>query len=142
MSANDIASMIDFATLMPPGSPNTYLVCPPEICRAAEPDEPGPVFNADPTVVIDAMAQIVEASSRARIVARGDAPPSLAAVDVTRFLRFKDDIYVLATPLENGGAALAVYSASRVGYYDFGANKRRVRAWIAALRDRLNASAE
>ena len=48
----------------------------------------------------------------------------------TRILRFIDDVEFMARP-EDG--IIAMRSASRVGYYDFGANRRR----LEAVRDHL-----
>lgn len=125
--------MIDFATLERPGSPNTYLACTPEICRAAASDEPAPTFRASPAQVRAALEGIQPG------IAFTEGPVGLHGryVAVTRLMRFRDDVDVLIVPTADGGSRVAVYSRSRVGYSDLGANRKRVQALIAALRKSL-----
>lgn len=56
-------------------------------------------------------------------------------IATTRLLRFKDDIRALFIPVTPYLSTLALYSASRVGYWDTGTNRRRVRTWIVHLRN-------
>ena len=50
----------------------------------------------------------------------------LHAVAATRLLRFKDDVEVWVKSAADGGSALYLRSASRVGIADFGANTARI----------------
>ncbi|HET8700650.1 MAG TPA: DUF1499 domain-containing protein [Nitrococcus sp.] len=50
----------------------------------------------------------------------------LHAVAVTRVWRFKDDVEVWVKATADGGSALYLRSASRVGRADFGANTARI----------------
>jgi uncharacterized protein (DUF1499 family) len=42
-------------------------------------------------------------------------------------MRFKDDVWGLFIPIGENASTLALYSASRVGYWDLGTNRRRVK---------------
>ena len=55
------------------------------------------------------------------------------AVQRTAVFRFPDDISVRALNAGPGKSALGIYSRSRYGLSDFGANGRRVRRWIKML---------
>ena len=57
----------------------------------------------------------------------------IEATATTRWFRFKDDVVVRIQP-EGAGARIDVRSKSRIGLSDLGANARRVRAYIALLR--------
>ena len=53
-------------------------------------------------------------------------------------MRYKDDISILVLPArgEESGSELAIYSRSRVGYSDMGANRKRVLGLLKRLKDR------
>lgn len=125
--------MIDFATVERPASPNTYLVCTPELCRAARADEPSPVFNASTDAVRAAIKEIVPD------IAFTESPQGVRGsyVAVTSIMRFRDDVDVLLAPTADGRTQVAIYSRSRVGYSDLGANRKRVQGILQKLRARL-----
>jgi len=53
-------------------------------------------------------------------------------------LIFKDDVDVAVRARDDGGSALYVRSASRVGYSDLGVNQRRVERLLRAVDRALN----
>lgn len=127
--------MIDFATLERPASPNTYLVCTPELCRAARADEDAPVFAASLDAVRAALTELAPGITF-RDCAQGVCGSYVA---VTRLMRFRDDVDVLLAPAGESRTQVAVYSRSRVGYSDMGANRKRVRALLDGLKRKLGA---
>ena len=56
---------------------------------------------------------------------------------VFRIGPFKDDLSVAVEPLQDGSTALHIRSKSRVGSYDYGVNRRRVRALLKAIEAEL-----
>jgi len=64
-------------------------------------------------------------------------PPGgrIEATDTTFWFGFKDDIVVRVTP-QPTGSRVDVRSLSRVGVGDIGANAARIRAYLAAVKDR------
>jgi uncharacterized protein (DUF1499 family) len=123
---------VDFATLVRPSSPNTYLVCPKDRC-AAKADEEGPVYATPAAEVFERARTLLSAEPRTDLVQ--DQPEVLRLVLVQRsaFFRFPDTITVQVFPLPDGGSTLAVYSQSNYGHGDFGVNKDRVRGWIGLI---------
>jgi uncharacterized protein (DUF1499 family) len=83
------------------------------------------------------LREVLEAEPRMEIVA-ADAR-YLHAVATTRILRFKDDLEFL---LDRDAGTIGVRSASRVGYSDLGANRRRIEALRAQLAARGVIAAE
>ncbi len=61
----------------------------------------------------------------------------LHAVAVTPLWRFKDDVEVWVKTTEDGGSALYLRSASRVGTADFGANTARLIRFHQQIEQRL-----
>ena len=60
----------------------------------------------------------------------------IEATATTRLLRFKDDV-VIRLRTEIDGTRVDIRSASRVGSSDFGANARRIRAFLSKINTRL-----
>jgi uncharacterized protein (DUF1499 family) len=59
-------------------------------------------------------------------------------VAVTPALRFRDDVDVLILPAMDGGSTMAVYSRSRVGLWNLGANRARVMRLHSELQRELS----
>jgi uncharacterized protein (DUF1499 family) len=105
--------------------------------RAGYPDLAPARFDAPPDRVL-ARAVEVARSLGWEIVAVAPAEGRLEATDRTRWLAFRDDVVVRVRP-EGAGARVDVRSLSRVGRSDLGANARRIRGYLDALRAALAA---
>lgn len=93
--------------------------------------------GAPPDVVFDAALAVLEDDLSASHLHADAAQGRLGAV-VSVFL-FKDDVAVAVEP-DGDGAHLHIRSASRVGRYDFGVNRRRVDHFFEALSARLGSA--
>lgn len=129
---------IDFAQVRPPDTPNTCLAAPEGLCQRAEPDLITPVVRKSPEALYHRLVGMAE--QRRDWIELETDPDNLRLVFVARtaFLRFKDDVDILVLPvpgLGDGeiGAQIAIYSRSRVGYSDLGANRKRITALLATL---------
>jgi uncharacterized protein (DUF1499 family) len=125
---------IDFATLDTGPKPNTCLVLPDGFKAAAEPDMTSPVFALEPSALLDAFKQTALDAPRTKLEREGSGQVEL--VQRSAIFRFPDYITAEAVAVE-GGAALCIFSRSKVGYSDLGVNAKRVTAWLEALKQRV-----
>ena len=123
---------VDFATLVRPSSPNTYLVCPKDRCAAAA-DEEGPIYAVPAAQLFERARTLLSAEPRTTLAQNQPKVLRLVLVQRSAFFRFPDTVTLQAFPLPDGGSTLAIYSQSNYGYGDFGVNKERVRSWIGLL---------
>jgi uncharacterized protein (DUF1499 family) len=128
---------VDFATLVRPSTPNTYLVCAKDRCAAA-PDEESSVYAVPAQQLFDLARTILSAEPRTRLVQ--EQPERLRLVFVQRSLifRFPDTVTLQVFPLPDGGSTVAIYSRSNYGRSDLGVNKSRVRRWLRLLEARTH----
>ena len=130
---------VDFKTLKRPNSPNTYLVAPEGMCDQSKPDEVSQVMSVPPTRLFAALADMVEANDAWHMKSSDPENGQMHFVSVSRLLKFKDDISVLILPAQAGdpdgahGSRVAIYSRSRVGHSDLGANRKRVKKLLQSL---------
>jgi uncharacterized protein (DUF1499 family) len=78
-------------------------------------------FAGDPEEALGRLKRVLAGLARLTVVAQ--RPGYLRAVAASRLLGFKDDVEFLADP---AAKVIDVRSASRLGAYDFGVNRRRV----------------
>ncbi|MEL6258064.1 MAG: DUF1499 domain-containing protein [Pseudomonadota bacterium] len=123
---------VNFETLKRPAKPNTALIAPDGLCKSATPDRTSPDFNVSPSALFEKVVALVQSTPDWKKVQVDAVGKRVRFVAVTKLMRFKDDvdIAVLEAP---GGATIAAYSRSRLGYSDLGANARRLDALVEAL---------
>lgn len=125
-----------FKTLQRPGSPNHWLAAPADY--AVRPDAVAPVFAVPAAALHAAFKTVVQQTRGAAIEA--ETVDGLHVVFTSAVFSFKDDMHIHVIPLSPQQSTLALYSASRVGYWDLGANRRRVEDWLARLQRVLSAA--
>ena len=108
-----------------PDSPNC--VCS-DADRADSHYVPALAFSADAGRTWQALIEFLEAANEYTLVERTN--DYIHAEARTRLLRFVDDVEFHLRPDEK---EIAVRSASRLGYSDLGANRRRIEALRSAL---------
>lgn len=122
-----------FRGLQRPDSPNHWLVAPADI--GAKPDAAAPVYAVPAGVLRAAFKVMLNQVPRTAIAA--ETADGLHVVATSAVFGFQDDIRVLFVALGPQQSTLALYSASRVGYWDLGANRRRIEDWLRRMADAL-----
>lgn len=122
-----------FDTLKRPGSPNNWLVAPAGF--VIDPDAVAPVFNVPTHDLIDTFTLVALRSKGVAVVE--ESAHAIHFVVTTPLMRFKDDVWTLFMSVAENTSTLALYSTSRVGYWDLGTNRRRVKDWIERVQNAL-----
>ena len=123
-----------FKTLQRPASPNHWLAAPADY--AIRPDAVAPVFAVPAAALHAAFKTLVRQTKGAAIGT--ETVDGLHVVFTSAVFGFKDDVRVQIIALSPQQSTLALYSASRVGYWDLGANRRRIEDWLARLQNTLS----
>ena len=121
-----MSDFISFKSLKRPPKPNTCLVAPENFCLAAEPDFAPPIVAMTARGLYSRMSELIASERRWGKLEADPDQLRIKFVATTGLMRFKDDVDIEVTPIEDGKATFAIYSRSRVGYSDLGANRKRV----------------
>lgn len=132
---------VDFATLIRPGTPNTFLMAPEGYCRAAKVDQGPPTFAVTPARLRHAFLGVVIGQPRVSHTLADE--PLLYDDFVVRsaLFRFPDLISVQFLPHGKGGSTLALYSRSVYGRSDLGVNRARSLRWLKLVESAVKPSA-
>ncbi|WP_164516308.1 DUF1499 domain-containing protein [Minwuia thermotolerans] len=125
--------MIDFATFELNRKPNQFLLAPDGLCQNATPHERAPSFDLPADMLINRFRTVALAEPRVRVLEDERRRGQMVFVQKSKVFRFPDHVDVLAIEMPEGRSTIAVYSRSRLGYRDFGVNRRRVHDWLAKL---------
>jgi uncharacterized protein (DUF1499 family) len=131
---------MDMAHLIRPASPNTALAAPAAFRPA--PDLVTPAYHVTASRLAAAIRTV--AAAQPRTYEAASYPALLQDHWVVRSAVFNFPDLVTAQVTADGAeqATLVLYSRSVYGSGDFGANRRRVEAWLAALDRTLNPASE
>ena len=121
-----MADFITFKSLKRPPKPNTCLVAPDNHCLAAKPDFAPPVMIMTARGLFSRMSEVIASERRWGNIEADSESYRIKFVATTGLMRFKDDVDIEIIPVDEGKATFAIYSRSRVGYSDLGANRKRV----------------
>ena len=125
-----MSDFISFKSLKRPPKPNTCLAAPENHCLAAEPDFAPPVMAMTGRGLYSRLSEIIASEKRWGSIEADPEALRLKFVATTGLMRFKDDVDIEVIPVDEDKATFAIYSRSRVGYSDLGANRKRVRDLI------------
>lgn len=90
------------------------------------------IINKSPDLVMADVRALME--DRGWDIANYDAQSGhMEATAYAGFLRFRDDVVVEATPIQDGSTRVDMRSVSRVGLSDLGYNAKRIKAFLADL---------
>ncbi|HAE93127.1 MAG TPA: hypothetical protein DCG65_01110 [Hyphomonas atlantica] len=127
-----MSDFLNFKALERPKSPNTYLVAPAGFADQAKPDEAGPVFDCSPESLFGRVEALIGMRKDWRLESLDAQAGRIYFIAVSKLFRFKDDVNIAVLPAE-GKSTLAIYSASRIGHSDLGANRKRVHELLSSL---------
>lgn len=122
-----------FKTLRRPDSPNHWLLAPADF--VVKPDAVAPVFAMPAAALRTVFMAVVQQTRGANVVA--ETADGVHVVVATPVFGFRDDLRVQFIALSPQQSTLALYSASRTGYWDLGTNRRRIEDCMTRLHSTL-----
>jgi len=122
----------DLRALRPGSRPNRFFIAPVRFANLAA-DEVCPPLPLAADRLFALACRVIERQPRVRRTAFDPARRLAVFEQRSKTLGFVDDIDLAVEPLGAAQSALALYSRSRVGYWDFGVNRRRVLRWLAEI---------
>lgn len=127
----DGARPVNFQELERRDTPNDYLVCPDGFCKKAKPDRVPPVFPIPARDLKTRVDALLSKAPRTEIISASDT--RIVAVQRSLIFRFPDTIDIEVISVDPDTSSVAIYSRSRYGRSDLGANGRRVDGWLEQL---------
>ncbi len=127
---------IRFETLERRSSPNDALVMPEGFGSgfgSARRDISSPVYAVPPKALRDAFRRVLAVEKNLVGVAEDEVALTARYVQRTALLGFPDTIVVRFVAIGAERSSIALYSRSKFGYSDLGANKARLERWLSAL---------
>tara|TARA_R110002072_G_scaffold60051_25_gene152659 strand:- start:531 stop:1019 length:489 start_codon:yes stop_codon:yes gene_type:complete len=130
----DMTTM-DLRSLETRAAHHDALACPAGFCRVTA-DFDSPDFPVSEQSLMTRVREIIAQEPRTRLADKNETLNQLVFVQRSRVFRFPDTIWI--QPVRRGTvASVIIYSRSKYGYGDFGANKRRVRRWLGKLSENI-----
>ncbi len=123
---------VDFAELKLTDNPNQFLMCPPGFC-AGDPHADSPVFDISVEQLRERWREVLAVQPRVELLAEDEEGQQFDYVQRSARFRFPDIITVRFISLLPSQSTLAIYSRSVYGKSDFGVNRKRIEAWLAAM---------
>ncbi len=125
--------MIDFATLKLTRKPNQHLVAPEGLCGNAAPHAVSPRYTKSASDLMTAVKSVAMSEDRTTVVEEAMEQQHVVFVAKSKIFKFPDFIDVKAVDNGDGTSSLAIYGRAKLGYRDFGVNRKRIDGWLSRL---------
>ena len=126
---------VDFATVIRPATPNTFLLAPEGLCKQAKVDRIAPVYPVAAAKLRQELLGIVIAQPRVSHTFADEAGLYDDFVARSWFFRFPDLVAIKFLDLKGKTSTLAIYSRSVYGRSDLGVNRARTLSWLTLVND-------
>jgi len=123
---------VDPLTVEQSVKPNSFRMAPP-LLTEEEVDAESPVYAVNPTLMAKAFDDYVLSQPKTGRIAGSPEEGWMTYVQQSPSLNLPDYVSVKFIDLNGGNSTIAVYSRSRFGYDDLGANEKRVLNWVSTL---------
>ena len=109
-----LPDLIEFPALKRPRRPNNWLVAPDGFAGTVHVDAAAPVYDKSPKQVFDSVMDLILKRLEWRLRASDPDTLRISFVAVTPVLKFKDDVFVQAVPVEGetGRSSISVIPIS------------------------------
>jgi uncharacterized protein (DUF1499 family) len=131
-------TLVDMGQIQRPASPNTALAAPAGTQPA--PDIVTPTYTVPAAELYQAVRGVASAQPRVFVAAEFPADRQSHFVARSAVLNFPDLITAQVNETGPDRSTLVLYSRSVYGYGDFGVNRQRLTAWLAALQTTISPS--
>ena len=91
------------------------------------------IFDLDPLDLAEKVDSIARSQPKVTVLEGSAKSGNVTYVQRTKLIAYPDYISIKISPEIAGKSRLTIYSRSRFGYFDYGVNKARVKAWTAAI---------
>lgn len=123
---------LNFKTLELPLSPNKYLVCPKDYCRAKA-DAVSSTYGVSVAALKTAWNTMVAQQPRVTLLSAFQDGRQKRYMQLSHVFHFPDFITVEFISVDEDHSTLALYSRSRYGHGDMGVNQERIQKWLQEL---------
>lgn len=135
-----VPHLLDMSHIERPNSPNSALAAPAG--TQPLPDIVTPTYDVPASQLYAAVVITAAAQERTFLAAEYPEQRQVHFVARSAVLNFPDLVAAQVGDTAPGHSTLVLYSRSVYGYSDFGVNRQRVIAWLAALQSNINRPAE
>ncbi|WP_084417829.1 DUF1499 domain-containing protein [Henriciella litoralis] len=132
---------VDFSAIERPSKPNTFLLGVSGLTDTGNHDDISPVFPVPAERLYAIVHAHITGEDRWTITQEDAGAMQLDTVAKTKLLKFKDDVAIKVVTVDEKQSQLAVYSRSRIGHSDLGANEKRVRSLVQTLQQKTGSAA-
>ena len=91
------------------------------------------IFDLDALDLAEKVDRIALSQPKVTVLEGSAKSGNVTYVQRTKLMAYPDYISIKISPEIAGKSRLTIYSRSRFGYFDYGVNKARVKAWTAAI---------
>lgn len=127
---------VTFSSLVRRMTPNDALACPEAACTAPV-DITTPAYGAPAAILRKRFWEALAGEPNLEKVASDDAALTDRYIQSTPLMGFPDTIVVQIIDLPDGKSSLMIYSRSKFGRSDLGANRERLERWLKRLNEKL-----